>query len=409
MMGPPPSDIDSQTLSTWAMAPKSVEGERRQQETRKDLKRHIENEEEGSLVPTRPQYVHPPFPSTPSSLLPPSILPGPKWDKFVSIKEWQEKTSPNVEPGEVDILSRLYKSGLDIFSSLIRTSRKHPELSKDKQEAVEHQFQLFRLWGDDFDTLRGGLDRHLLYSRDLQQTTLSLLISTSEILSQRLIRYMLPSADARRSVWETTNIATLLEEARYSNSENTEFDDEANRSDQSEADFPTDSIDEVLEDLKVGIRCLIDLIPSILWPAEDPEHREKVPKLDFQQERTAHEYYSDLLSKRFPEADPNLIERLGQANWTRYKRGQAEREANIEKETIDINPSGSVYSPSKFHDSGLGSLAPARTTYTQSIVSSGGSKSRIPPLSQNAKKGEPFRCDACGRSIRVKSDREWRY
>ena len=133
--------------------------------------------------------MHPPSPSTPSSLLPPSILSEPEWDKFVSIKKLQEKTSPNVEPGEVGILGRLYKSSLDIFSSLVQTSRKHPELSKDKQEAVEHQFQLFRLWGDDFDALGGGLDRHLLYSRDLQQTTLSLLISMSEILSQSRPRH----------------------------------------------------------------------------------------------------------------------------------------------------------------------------------------------------------------------------
>ena len=153
------------------------------------FKRHIENEEEDGLVPTRPQYVHPPFPPTSSLLLPPSIPPAPKWDKFVSIKKWQEKTSPNVELGEVGILGRLYKSGLDIFLSLIRTSRKHPELSKDKQEAVEHQFQLFRLWGDDFDAIRGGLDRHLLYSRDLQQTTLSLLVSTIEILPQSRPRH----------------------------------------------------------------------------------------------------------------------------------------------------------------------------------------------------------------------------
>ena len=218
---------------------------------------------------------------------------------------------------------------------------------------------------------------------------------------------MLPSADARRSLWETTDIATLLEEARCSNSENTEFDDEANRSDESEADFPTDSIDEVLEDLKVGIRCLIDLIPSILWPAEDPEHGEKVRLISFLKERTAHQYYVDLISERFPKADTNLIERLGQANWARFKRGQAEREANVEMETIDINLSGSVYSPSKFHDSGLGSSLP----YAQSVVSShvDGSKSRIPPLSEDAKKGEPFPCDACGRPIRVKSNREWRY
>jgi hypothetical protein len=233
-------------------------------------------------------------------------------------------------------------------------------------------------------------------------------------VSLGLIRYMLPSADAQRPIWQTTDIATALEEARCSNSENIYVDDEANGSDESEIDFPTDSIDEVLEDLKVGIRCLLDLIPSILCSIEDPEHREKVPKLDFLQERTTHQYYSNLLSKRFPKADPNLIRRLGQANWTRYKRGQAEREANVEKETIDIDPSGSVYSPSKFHDSGLGSSVPARTTYAQSIVSSfsshtDGSRSRIPPLSENAKKGEPFPCDACGRSIRVKSDREWRY
>ena len=225
---------------------------------------------------------------------------------------------------------------------------------------------------------------------------------------------MLPSADARRSVWKTTDITTLLEEARCSNSENTEFDDESNRSDESEADFPTDSIDEVLEDLKVGIRCLIDLIPSILWPAEDPEHGEKVPLISFLKERTAHQYYVDLISKQFPKADTNLIERLGQANWARFKRGQAEREANVEMETININLSGSVCSPSKFRDLGLGSSAPARTTYAQSIVSSlsshmDGSRSRTPPLSENAKKGEPFSCDACGRSIRVKSDREWRY
>ena len=40
MMGPPPSDIDLQTLSTRAMAPKSVEGERHQQETRSLLVIH---------------------------------------------------------------------------------------------------------------------------------------------------------------------------------------------------------------------------------------------------------------------------------------------------------------------------------------------------------------------------------
>ena len=87
------------------------------------------------------------------------------------------------------ILGRLYQNGLDIFSSLIRTSRKAPELSKDKQEVVEHQFQLFRLWGDDFDAHKGGLDRHLLYSRDLQQNILLLLISMSEILSQSRPRH----------------------------------------------------------------------------------------------------------------------------------------------------------------------------------------------------------------------------
>ena len=99
-------------------------------------------------------------------------------------------------------------------------------------------------------------------------------------VSLGLIRYMLPSADAQRPIWQTTDIATALEEARCSNSENIYVDDEANGSDESEVDFPTDSIDEVLEDLKVGIRCLLDLIPSILCPIEDSEHREKAPKLE---------------------------------------------------------------------------------------------------------------------------------
>jgi len=68
---------------------------------------------------------------------------------------------------------------------------------------------------------------------------------------------------------------------------------------------------------------------------------------------------------------------------------------------------------SKFHDSGLGSSIHATTAYAATVVSmisslAEGSRAHIPRLSEDAKKGLPFACDACGKFIKVKDEMERR-
>jgi hypothetical protein len=189
----------------------------------------------------------------------------------------------------------------------------------------------------------------------------------------------------------------------------------------SQASFSSDSdsIDEVVEDLKVNVECLMEL--GRLFDASLPDVSKKEKDADdgIVKQWTPEAAYTQKIGQRFPSAEPALVSWLGQRNWARYLRCQEMRnkqEATPQEEglvTSHMAPeaAGTLAGSSKFHDSGLGSSLPSSSFYAETIMSySGidGERTRIPRLTDAAKKGEPFTCVACGQSVRIMHNSAWK-
>lgn len=188
----------------------------------------------------------------------------------------------------------------------------------------------------------------------------------------------------------------------------------------SEDETPHRRMVDFVEEIKTFLNCLFDLSTTIERPALDPRDEDEPSALDLGQ-RGAHDYHADLIKAKYPEAQLDLIECLGRISWNRYQRMQQERELNAEAAQLDSaraqNQSAvkSQAASSNFKDSGMGTSVPSTPSsrYAETVVSfmtgvSEGKRVSIPSLSVEAKKGEPFDCNACGRHISVMSNREWR-
>ncbi len=173
-----------------------------------------------------------------------------------------------------------------------------------------------------------------------------------------------------------------------------------------------------VEDVKVYTECLIDLSAALDRPATDPIHEDEpsVPRIE---QRTAHDYHSELIRAKYPQASSALVECLGKTSWNRYHRLQKLRESIVDMEMHGEIQAQSVaksqVANSEFKDSGLGTSIPAAPSisYAETVISfmssvAGGSRVRIPPLSAEAKKGVKFECNACGKLIRATNNHDWR-
>jgi hypothetical protein len=180
-------------------------------------------------------------------------------------------------------------------------------------------------------------------------------------------------------------------------------------------------IKSVIKEVKTYVDCLVDLSSALECPAVDPDHAEDESRGPRLEKRNAHEYYSDLIVAKFPNASFDLVECLGKANWDRYQRLQLERLNNSTGRTAHsdaISVRSAVLkshpSDSEFRDSGLGTSIPTQsTTYAETIISfvsnvSSGNRINVPPLPVEGRSGQPFECVACGRYIKATTNREWR-
>jgi hypothetical protein len=169
--------------------------------------------------------------------------------------------------------------------------------------------------------------------------------------------------------------------------------------------------------IRTYTNCLMAMGAALDCPAPDDEQVDK-PGQRSGEQRCASDYHVDLIKAKFPQADVLLVHQLGKASWERYQRMQQERELNANKGIVSIASDKSHATFSEFKDSGLGTtLPPPPSYYAPTIVSarsfissiSGGRGIDIPSLSPEARNGALFDCNACGRSIRAVTQREWRY
>jgi hypothetical protein len=210
-----------------------------------------------------------------------------------------------------------------------------------------------------------------------------------------------------------------LEEAIYRNAENRRRRKPQNESytssgseDDSDSDYEGDCIEDIAADLKTYAECLMDLHTAYDDPVSDDEHDrpiDAIPGEIFSPSR----YYSDRIAIRFPNAEKYLVEKLGSENWKRFLHCQNQRNMNIrgQQEPIMESTKEPTVVESKFHDSGLGSSAPATTLYAETVTSfyrDDGGCVRIPPLPEEAKTGKPFECVICNKTVQISRRAAWK-
>lgn len=182
------------------------------------------------------------------------------------------------------------------------------------------------------------------------------------------------------------------------------------------SDFGLDTIDEIVEDLRTDVQCLTELNPLIRNPVFDrSSQKQKEPEVA---DWTPQKAFCDKIEQRFPRADHSLVLGLGYANWWRFQTCQEQRLKNEHAEQAEQQQLGTAkedhetVADSKFHDSGLGTSLPTESSYAETIMTysgSNGQKTRIPPLTDEAKRGEPFPCVACGKVVRITNNSAWKW
>jgi len=171
-----------------------------------------------------------------------------------------------------------------------------------------------------------------------------------------------------------------------------------------------DSLDEMAEDLRTDTRYLTGLGPLLRNPIFDEQ-----PDLGVG-DSLIHTWspaksYADKIETRHPLADKSLIAHLGKTNYERYLRCWAIRDSHESSISQGLpDGAGSVFTSSKFHDSGLGTSIAPTVSYAETTMSYSreGESVRIPPLPDAAKTGTPFNCVACGAKLTIANNSTWK-
>lgn len=115
--------------------------------------------------------------------------------------------------------------------------------------------------------------------------------------------------------------------------------------------------------------------------------------------------YIALIRDKFKDAEPHLVDRLGEANWQRHVNVRLRMEDisnGIGEKHVRQDPC-SIFKPcSTFHDSGIGTSVPAQTQCTPSHTSFSSRESerdegplRVPGEPVEVAMGKLFQCYLC--------------
>lgn len=196
-------------------------------------------------------------------------------------------------------------------------------------------------------------------------------------------------------------------------------EDSSEPEDDNLSDYGPDSLEEIAADLSTNVQSLVDMQDAYEHPATDLVDQ-KEARLRIVAERPPSEYYSDLISIKFPDADESLVRDLGEENWKRFLRCRDDREKHNQLEIVSEDhpvPAEQTVVGTKFHDSALGTSVNISTAakpinqYAETVMSfhrGDGSSVRFPRLPEAAKRGEPLECAACGRTVFISTNASWK-
>lgn len=228
------------------------------------------------------------------------------------------------------------------------------------------------------------------------------------------------AADDQDIRYLADELGGLLEKARTVTESDLESDNGAKQ--ETESSLDNRDYTNPIHSLQGYVRCLMDLLPSmedVLAYATQGDLDDKASTpVQFQVSGPAQTYILYVYD-RFPKADSQLVERLGEANWQRHLALRTDFEEHVNVET-DFEVKFSFIPVSLFQDSGLGSSLPAQTSYAataashSSFVSSNGEaepgRLQVPPTPKGVFEGTPFICEICGHELsEIKNRVDWKY
>ncbi|KAL7773679.1 hypothetical protein CFE70_003645 [Pyrenophora teres f. teres 0-1] len=331
------------------------------------------------------------------------------------IKRWQETAVTCTEEQDTGIIARLCRAVLDSLAFFLPIFSVET-INKRDTNVLRRCHATLKLWAEGHGVPTGNLDFILDQSKHLRCTTISILRSLCIVMSVVRTTKKLELIKICEDNAEVCDQAKVL----LSNFNESLNDSDSSDGDTSDDDAIESGINDVVEDVKTYTSCLLDLSAAFECPARDVD-KEDGPTIVNVEERAAHDYHTQLLLAKFPSAQMELIDRLGETSWNRYQRMVRERELNAnaqmqaELHTSQHKETKSLIADSEFQDSGLGTSLPSASSlsYAESIISfgtsmGGGKRIQVPPLSKEAKSGAKFECNACGQQITARTNRDWR-
>ncbi|UPK92705.1 hypothetical protein LCI18_003640 [Fusarium solani-melongenae] len=326
-------------------------------------------------------------------------------DLETAIREWQSRQNerqhggPAPEPDEKSAVARLTAALDTLFRDILMILSNKGKFPRDIFISLDRSRSCFSLWSDGHGVASGSLDDKFQRSRKLRQATMKTLSHLSSTLIDRLIPVAHISNPKIKGLCD--QLSNILEEVNFSHLTDDSSTD-------STSEYSTVDVHELAEDLKTDVDCLIELDQMIRDPATDPEP--EMTEADVSLSSWApHQIFANKIEHRFPRADARLFSSLGMVNYQRYLRCQIERDRN-QVHAEQAEQVVEVTTGSKFHDSGLGSSLNPASSYAETIMSyrDGNRSIRIPSLPKEAKRGEAFPCVACGRSVIITTNSQWK-
>ncbi|RSL58860.1 hypothetical protein CEP54_007553 [Fusarium duplospermum] len=326
-------------------------------------------------------------------------------DLETAIREWQSRQSgrqpggPAPEPDEKSAVARLTAALDTLFREIVLLLSDKGKFPRDIFISLDRSRSCFSLWSDGHGVASGTLDDKFQRSLKLRQAMMKTLSHLSSTLIDRLVPVAHISNPMTKGL--CNQVSNILEEVNFSHVADDSSSD-------STSEYSTVDVHELAEDLKTDVDCLIELDQMIRDPATDPEPDTTEAEVSLTL-WAPHQVFADKIEHRFPRADVKLFSSLGMVNYQRYLRCQTERDTNQVHGEQTEQPA-EVAEGSKFHDSGLGSSLNPASSYAETIMSykDGNRSIRIPPLPEQAKNGEPFSCIACGRSVTMTTNSQWK-
>ncbi|KAK8003936.1 MFS general substrate transporter, partial [Apiospora arundinis] len=279
------------------------------------------------------------------------------------------------------------------------------------QRSLERSLERLKLWADAYEVTSGGMDSLFNSSRRVHNSIFGSLLEISKTLTERLTpRLLIGPVDSK-----SYEALGMLTEKVRGLIETINDDYIASSLSDSFSDCSPDNLEEITEDLKSQTLGLMELDPLIRHPVTDPRVETYAPGIA-QVTWLPYKPYCEKVENRFPQAPDLLVSRLARANYERYLRCQRERDRETadrpgDGDTPNLAKTALTVGDSIFGDSALGSSLGTGSSYAETVMSyraSGGELVRIPPLSQDEKAGQPFKCLACGKFVTFKTNSHWK-